>query len=149
MSTFRFYPITSSLPPLYVQSLMELGATVCTVKNPSCSACPISNTCRARALTTIGQKPQSKDISTVSVDGAQSLTAVVQHSGTLRNSGDKVIKREGRGDNGSGVHYKAPKGVELRGGRQTCGCAVCEVDEDGRVLLPLAVTDFPRKSAKT
>ncbi len=31
------------------QALMELGATVCTPKNPSCSACPITSECIARA----------------------------------------------------------------------------------------------------
>ncbi|KAJ7548610.1 hypothetical protein O6H91_07G019200 [Diphasiastrum complanatum] len=32
------------------QALMELGATVCTKHNPSCSSCPISNHCKALAL---------------------------------------------------------------------------------------------------
>ena len=31
------------------QALMELGATVCTPKDPQCSACPICNQCDARA----------------------------------------------------------------------------------------------------
>jgi A/G-specific adenine glycosylase len=31
------------------QALMELGATVCTPKNPSCAACPIASDCIARA----------------------------------------------------------------------------------------------------
>jgi A/G-specific adenine glycosylase len=30
------------------QALMELGATICTPKNPKCAACPISNSCIAR-----------------------------------------------------------------------------------------------------
>lgn len=29
---------------------MELGATVCTPKSPSCSTCPVQRFCRARAL---------------------------------------------------------------------------------------------------
>jgi A/G-specific adenine glycosylase len=31
------------------QALMELGATVCTVRHPQCSACPLKLPCRARA----------------------------------------------------------------------------------------------------
>ncbi len=32
------------------QGLMELGATVCTVKAPMCLICPVAGECRARAL---------------------------------------------------------------------------------------------------
>ena len=32
------------------QAMMELGATVCTPRTPNCSACPITNFCRARVL---------------------------------------------------------------------------------------------------
>lgn len=33
----------------YAQSLMDLGATICTPKNPMCSMCPIGEHCKARA----------------------------------------------------------------------------------------------------
>jgi len=33
----------------YTQGLMDLGATVCTPKNPDCPACPMSDLCRGRA----------------------------------------------------------------------------------------------------
>jgi len=32
------------------QALMELGATVCTPRDPSCEACPVAGACQARAL---------------------------------------------------------------------------------------------------
>ena len=32
------------------QALMELGATVCTPKNPTCLVCPVARVCEARAL---------------------------------------------------------------------------------------------------
>lgn len=32
------------------QGLMELGATVCTPRNPQCGACPLKRTCKARRL---------------------------------------------------------------------------------------------------
>ncbi len=36
-------------PGDYAQAVMDLGATVCTPKNPDCAVCPVSATCRARA----------------------------------------------------------------------------------------------------
>ena len=33
----------------YAQALMDLGATVCTVRNPACGRCPWSDSCAARA----------------------------------------------------------------------------------------------------
>ncbi|KAL8087638.1 hypothetical protein AgCh_037693 [Apium graveolens] len=39
-------------PGDFNQALMELGATVCTPVNPSCSTCPISDQCRALSLST-------------------------------------------------------------------------------------------------
>ncbi len=32
------------------ESMMELGATICTPRNPRCQACPIANFCRGRAI---------------------------------------------------------------------------------------------------
>ena len=34
-------------PGDFNQALMELGATICTPKNPSCSRCPVSSHCLA------------------------------------------------------------------------------------------------------
>ena len=39
-----------SRPGDFNQSLMELGATLCSVSKPSCSSCPISSQCRAYSL---------------------------------------------------------------------------------------------------
>jgi len=39
----------SNSPGDYAQSLMDLGATICTPKSPKCSICPISNYCQAHA----------------------------------------------------------------------------------------------------
>src|SRR5690606_9317477 len=36
-------------PRILAQALMELGATVCTPRSPSCSRCPARKPCRARA----------------------------------------------------------------------------------------------------
>lgn len=39
-----------SRPGDFNQSLMELGATLCSVSKPSCSSCPVSSQCRAYSL---------------------------------------------------------------------------------------------------
>jgi A/G-specific adenine glycosylase len=44
-------------PGPFNQAMMELGATVCLPKNPSCEACPLSARCRARAAGTVTQLP--------------------------------------------------------------------------------------------
>lgn len=36
-------------PGAWNQALMELGATVCTPKNPNCAECPLNNECLAYA----------------------------------------------------------------------------------------------------
>ncbi len=40
------------------ESLMELGALVCTRQNPKCSACPLSKQCLAVKRGTVGERPQ-------------------------------------------------------------------------------------------
>ena len=42
--------VDPSEPGDFNQGLMELGATVCTPTNPSCSSCPVSDHCRALAI---------------------------------------------------------------------------------------------------
>ncbi|MCK6445194.1 MAG: A/G-specific adenine glycosylase [Planctomycetes bacterium] len=42
------------------QAVMELGATVCTPKNPRCDACPLARRCRARATSRQGELPRPK-----------------------------------------------------------------------------------------
>ena len=41
----------------FTQALMELGATVCTPKSPTCTVCPVNNFCRAHANGTVFQYP--------------------------------------------------------------------------------------------
>jgi A/G-specific adenine glycosylase len=42
------------------QAMMELGATVCTPKSPSCDECPVAHWCRARTLGIADQVPESR-----------------------------------------------------------------------------------------
>jgi A/G-specific adenine glycosylase len=47
-------------PAMHNQAIMELGALVCTPKNPDCENCPLSNSCAAKAQKTWGELPVKK-----------------------------------------------------------------------------------------
>jgi A/G-specific adenine glycosylase len=42
----------------FAQAMMDLGATICTPKRPSCLMCPLSESCEARALGIEGELPR-------------------------------------------------------------------------------------------
>jgi A/G-specific adenine glycosylase len=42
------------------QAVMELGATVCTPRDPGCDACPLRSRCRARALGIVDELPEGR-----------------------------------------------------------------------------------------
>lgn len=44
-------------PGLFNEALMELGAVVCTPRNPRCDECPLNEYCRARALDVVDALP--------------------------------------------------------------------------------------------
>ncbi|MEW6716610.1 MAG: A/G-specific adenine glycosylase [Chloroflexota bacterium] len=52
------------LPPgqaaMYNQALMDLGATVCTARQPMCSRCPLADLCRANLLGAQAELPQKQ-----------------------------------------------------------------------------------------
>jgi A/G-specific adenine glycosylase len=57
-------------PGLVNEGLMELGALVCTPRNPVCGQCPLAEDCRARSEGTQGSLPPAKARkSAVDVDG--------------------------------------------------------------------------------
>lgn len=45
-------------PGDYAQAVMDLGATICTPKNPACGICPWRDECRARIAGTAGDLPR-------------------------------------------------------------------------------------------
>ncbi len=47
-------------PRIFNQSLMELGATVCTKGQPACRSCPVNAGCEARARDAVAQYPKPK-----------------------------------------------------------------------------------------
>lgn len=52
--------VTGDSPGDFNQSLMELGATVCTPANPSCSKCPVSKWCGALEHERVSELPAPK-----------------------------------------------------------------------------------------
>lgn len=44
----------------YTQALMDLGATVCTARNPACAACPVNSDCAARIEKRVDELPTPK-----------------------------------------------------------------------------------------
>lgn len=53
--------VDPSRPGDFNQSLMELGATICSVAGPSCSTCPISQQCQALSLSKNDESVQVTD----------------------------------------------------------------------------------------
>lgn len=47
-------------PHDYAQAIMDLGATLCTPRNPSCQRCPFEGLCRARTLGIQGELPRRR-----------------------------------------------------------------------------------------
>ena len=45
-------------PGDFTQAVMELGATVCTPRNPRCDDCPVRTSCAAHAAGTVGEIPR-------------------------------------------------------------------------------------------
>jgi A/G-specific adenine glycosylase len=46
-------------PGLWTHALMDIGATVCRIRNPRCAACPLAGSCRYAALERMGSAPRS------------------------------------------------------------------------------------------
>src|SRR5438094_2792621 len=56
------WPLAERLLPkhgieTYTQALMDLGATICTRRNPRCTACPVSQSCKAKKQNRIAELP--------------------------------------------------------------------------------------------
>lgn len=69
-------------PRILAQALMELGATVCTPRNPACEGCPVRRSCRAHAAGKQGDIPAPK----------RRKASPVQHFDALAlRRGDKLL----------------------------------------------------------
>lgn len=52
--------VDADRPGDFNQALMELGATVCTPRNPGCTVCPVADHCAALAAGTVAERPAPK-----------------------------------------------------------------------------------------
>jgi A/G-specific adenine glycosylase len=52
--------ILSTSPRDFNQGLMEIGALICTPRNPSCASCPLRRECAAFATNRVGAFPRAK-----------------------------------------------------------------------------------------
>ena len=73
-------------PGDFNQAVMELGATVCAPRSPSCGDCPVRSQCRSLAAGTVGDRPQRKK--KAPVPSGLFLTTVL-----LRDDEVLVVKR--------------------------------------------------------
>jgi len=109
------------------QALMELGATVCTPRTPSCDVCPVSETCAAFAAGTQEERPARK--SARPVPRHVIATAVVLHDGAV------LLRR--RPENGLlGGMWEFP-GIRVEEGGNPAGALARGLAEEwGLQLLP-------------
>ena len=70
-------------PGDFNQAMMELGATVCTPRNPSCADCPVRNHCRAHRNGTVDLRPAPKKKPPLPEESVNTLVAV--------NSGEVLV----------------------------------------------------------
>jgi A/G-specific adenine glycosylase len=74
--------VARSDPGAWNQALMELGATVCTPRAPKCEACPVAESCRARAEGRAEALPVMSAKAEPTLQRVQSLVAI---------DGDRVL----------------------------------------------------------
>ncbi len=67
----------------YTQAIMDLGATVCTRRNPSCAACPAATTCVARRTGRQHELPSPKRVRARRLRQVFMLAAVREDGGVL------------------------------------------------------------------
>lgn len=70
-------------PAAYTQAIMDLGATLCTPRNPQCSHCPVAERCQALALGLTDQLPTPKP--------RKQLPSQERYFLLLRNAQDQLL----------------------------------------------------------
>jgi A/G-specific adenine glycosylase len=90
-----------SQPGEWNQAIMELGATVCAPKNPSCTSCPVSSHCRAFLKDRVAGTPAPKIRAKVT-----EIRAVALVAGTFSLGMDRLFLLEQRPNKGllGGLH---------------------------------------------
>jgi A/G-specific adenine glycosylase len=107
-------------PRDFNQGLMELGALICTPKNPDCADCPVRQHCRALVAGTIDERPvKKKKPQTIDIIMA---CAIIEHEG-------KLFIQQRRDDDVWGGLWEFPGG-RLKNGESAAQAAVRELYEE-------------------
>jgi A/G-specific adenine glycosylase len=108
------------------QAVMELGATVCTPRAPSCEACPLRRKCRAHAMGAVASLPvrspkRGKKVVRVAccacVDGAGRVLLVRRQSGLLAGTWALPVVELEDGDAPDAAARAAVRAIGVRAGR--------------------------------
>jgi A/G-specific adenine glycosylase len=86
-------------PGAFNESLMELGATVCTPRSPSCLVCPARDICEARRLGDVEKFPASV---------AKRAVPIVHAASVVERDGDRIRLARRRGDALFGGMWEPP-----------------------------------------
>lgn len=120
-------------PGAWNQALMELGATVCTPRNPACPTCPVANVCAARAQNRVAELPFLSAKKPPTEARVQALVA---------SKGASVLLARRRGDRLFGGLWEPPS---LDGATkakaallEAFGIAAADADKAGRVVHVLS-----------
>ncbi len=82
----RLWALAESLLPeaeleAYIQGLMDLGASVCTIRRPGCERCPVQETCGAFAANRVRAPPTPRPRRTLPM--RQTAMVVFRHAGEV------------------------------------------------------------------
>ncbi|MCF6278273.1 MAG: A/G-specific adenine glycosylase [Anaerolineales bacterium] len=116
----------------YNQALMDLGATICTPRSPSCEDCPLGEFCQARKIGVQHERPVRK-VKKAVPQYVHAAAAIVEHRRVLlgRRPADGLLGGMWEFPNGR-VDGKPAEGLAavLESGYQLkveCGAPLCEV----------------------
>jgi A/G-specific adenine glycosylase len=127
----RLWQLAESLLPAtdiepYIQGLMDLGATVCTMRSPQCARCPVQANCVARAQNRVAALPARRPGRAV----PHRRTAML----VLRRGGDVLLQKRPTVGVWGGLWCFPELGAEddpARVARRLYGCEVAGVERLG------------------
>ncbi|MCX6907673.1 MAG: A/G-specific adenine glycosylase, partial [Verrucomicrobia bacterium] len=96
------YLVPAKRPGAFNESLMELGATVCTSQNPRCDECPVRELCVALRRGWVERLPNT---------GKRPASRVVRQRALLIWRGGRVLVRQRRADGLLGGFWEFPDAV--------------------------------------
>ncbi len=106
-------PSARQSPSAWNQALMELGATICSPRNPDCSQCPVSAGCQAFALGTPTDFPPPRQRKTSPIVAAQHALVVVDSADAqVADPGQMLVLLGQRPSSGRWAGLWEPPGTE-------------------------------------